>query len=238
MEKREHIILGLMWQIIKIYISSKITLKRHPEIILLKRPDEADDILQKLNYEEILIRWANYHIQKHGGDKFIKNVGSDMVDGYAYGHILKSVAPSLPANYFDLSPEKRAEAVIDTCKQEGINSPINASGITSGNARLNTLLMAEIFNNRHGLIIEKEHVVELPPETETDETREIRIFKNWINSQGIENVYVNYLIDDLKDGTILLKVIDRLRPNTVDWKKYSNKLGSRIHIIQNCNYVI
>lgn len=24
----------------------------------------------------------------------------------------------------------------------------------------------------------------------------------------------------------------------VDWKKYSNKLNSRIHIIQNCNYVV
>ena len=64
------------------------------------------------------------------------------------------------------------------------------------------------------------------------------MFKNWINSQGIDEVYVNYLIDDLRDGTILLKVIDRLRPNLVDWKKYSKKLNSRIHIVQNCNYVV
>jgi hypothetical protein len=50
---------------------------------------------------------------------------------------------------------------------------------------------------------------------------------------------VNYLIDDLKTGLILLKVIDRLRPGSVDWKgHYSNKLNSRIHIVQNCNYVI
>lgn len=69
----------------------------------------------KLGYEEILIRWVNYHIKKHGGDKQVKNVGQDMADGYGYGHVLKSVAPSLPANYFDLSPEQRAEAVIETC---------------------------------------------------------------------------------------------------------------------------
>lgn len=44
---------------------------------------------------------------------------------------------------------------------------------------------------------------------------------------------------DLRDGRTLLKVIDRLRPNTVDWnKRYSNKLNSRIHIVQNCNYVL
>ncbi len=35
-----------------------------------------------------------------------------------------------------------------------------------------------------------------------------------------------------------MKVIDRLRPGIVDWKKYSDKLHSRIHIIQNCNYVV
>jgi plastin-1 len=64
------------------------------------------------------------------------------------------------------------------------------------------------------------------------------VFKNWINSQGIEGAYVNYLIDDLKDGIILLKVIDRLRPGNVDWKKVSDKKHSRIHIIQNCNYAV
>lgn len=67
----------------------------------------------------------------------------------------------------------------------------------------------------------------------------MRIFKNWINSQGIDDVYVNYLMQDLRDGRILLKVIEKLRPGTVDWnKRFSNKLNSRIHIVQNCNYVL
>jgi hypothetical protein len=43
---------------------------------------------------------------------------------------------------------------------------------------------------------------------------------------------------DLKDGKILLKVIDRLRPGTVEWNKFSNKLHSRIHTVQNCNYAV
>ena len=45
-------------------------------------------------------------------------------------------------------------------------------------------------------------------------------------------------MDDLRTGIILLKVIDKLRPGTVDWKKVSNKVNSRIHIIQNCNTVV
>lgn len=35
-----------------------------------------------------------------------------------------------------------------------------------------------------------------------------------------------------------MKVIDRLRPGNVDWKKVSEKKNSRIHIIQNCNYAV
>ena len=42
----------------------------------------------------------------------------------------------------------------------------------------------------------------------------------------------------MKNGRILLKVVDKLRPGSVDWTKYSNKLHSRIHIVQNCNYVV
>jgi len=78
-----------------------------------------------------------------------------MADGYGYGHVLQNVAPSLPKNYFDLDKNARATTVIETCKNEGIRSPINPEGITSGNPRLNTLLCAEIFNNRHGLVLEK-----------------------------------------------------------------------------------
>ncbi len=45
-------------------------------------------------------------------------------------------------------------------------------------------------------------------------------------------------MNDLRDGRILLKVLDNFKPGIVDWKKYSDKLKSRIHIIQNCNYVL
>ena len=51
-------------------------------------------------------------------------------------------------------------------------------------------------------------------------------------------MFVNYLMDDLRDGIILLKVIDHFRPGMVNWKQVSNKTNSRIFIIQNCNYVV
>ena len=65
-----------------------------------------------------------------------------MSDGYGYGHVLKSVASSLPPDYFEKSTEERAKSVIDTCRAEGLNPPIEAQGIMSGNPKLNTLLLA------------------------------------------------------------------------------------------------
>lgn len=92
-----------------------------------------------------------------------------MADSYAYGNVLQSVASSLPKDFYDHDKEKRAEEVIETCKTEGLNPPINPDGITSGNPRLNTLLCAEIFNNKHGLFFEEEkEIPDMPPEAETD----------------------------------------------------------------------
>lgn len=55
---------------------------------------------------------------------------------------------------------------------------------------------------------------------------------------GLEDVYVNWLIDDLKDGRVLLKVIERFRPGLVNWsEKYSEKHSIFVWVA-NDNYVI
>jgi len=64
--------------------------------------------MQRLGYEDILIRWLNYHIKKNGGNREIKNLGSDMADGYAYGNLLQSIGTSLNKQYFDLNQQQRA----------------------------------------------------------------------------------------------------------------------------------
>lgn len=50
-------------------------------------------------------------------------------------------------------------------------------------------------------------------------SREERVFRLWINSLGIEDVYVNNLVDECKDGVILNKVINKIDDKAVDWKK-------------------
>jgi len=57
--------------------------------------------MQKLGYEEILIRWVNYHIAKNGGDKKIANLGKDLCDGQGYGHVLQNVSNHWDKGYWE-----------------------------------------------------------------------------------------------------------------------------------------
>lgn len=63
MEAREHLILGLIWQIVRIGLMSKITLNNHPELFRLLEPGEDINDLLKLPPEQILLRWLNYHLK-------------------------------------------------------------------------------------------------------------------------------------------------------------------------------
>jgi hypothetical protein len=64
--------------------------------------------MQKLGYEEILIRWLNYHIKKNNGDRVISNLGKDMVDGYAYGNVLQNVSNHFKKSYWDHNQDQRS----------------------------------------------------------------------------------------------------------------------------------
>lgn len=75
---RPILILGLVWQIIKIQMLSSISLKNFPELAVLLCEDETLADFVKLPPETILLRWLNYHLTKAGFDRFISNFGSDV----------------------------------------------------------------------------------------------------------------------------------------------------------------
>lgn len=62
-EGREHLILGLIWQIIKRGLLSKIDIKLHPELYRLLEEDETLDEFLRLPPDQILLRWFNYHLK-------------------------------------------------------------------------------------------------------------------------------------------------------------------------------
>lgn len=62
-EGREHLILGLIWQIIRRGLLSKIDIKLHPELYRLLEDDETLEAFLRLPPDQILLRWFNYHLK-------------------------------------------------------------------------------------------------------------------------------------------------------------------------------
>ena len=58
-----HLILGLIWQIVKIQLLAAISLKEHPELVRLLRDGEELSDLMALPPDQILLRWFNFHLE-------------------------------------------------------------------------------------------------------------------------------------------------------------------------------
>ncbi len=60
----EHLILGLIWQIIRRGLLAQVDIKLHPELYRLCEEDETIDDLLRLTPDQILLRWFNYHLKQ------------------------------------------------------------------------------------------------------------------------------------------------------------------------------
>lgn len=65
-EGREHLILGLIWQIIRRGLLAQVDIKLHPELYRLCEEGETVEDLLRLTPDQILLRWFNYHLKAAG----------------------------------------------------------------------------------------------------------------------------------------------------------------------------
>ncbi|KAL4508359.1 hypothetical protein ABPG72_003663 [Tetrahymena utriculariae] len=241
-DKREHIILGLVWQIIKAQMLFKIDLKNHPYLIRLKKEEEEISDLLKLPKEELLIRWFNYHLENAKHPTKINNFSKDVSSGTEYTILLNQIAPEkCNKDGLNLDQLERCKKVIHDSKLLGVPPCVKPSDIVNGNQKLNLIFCAHLFNNCPGLTpTEQEKIVAagmIDDDNDPEASREERVFRMWMNSLNIEDVYLNNMIQDLRDGVVLCKIMDKLAPGKVDMKKVSNK-NSKFTKIQNANYAV
>lgn len=241
-EQREYLILGIIWQIIKILMLSKVNLKNHPELVkLVEEGEELSDLL-KMSPEVILLRWFNYHLKHAGTTRRVNNFENDIKDSECYTLLLNQIDPSRcdksAMTIEDLTA--RAGKVIENAGRIGVDSPITPPNIVSGNAKLNIIFAAAIFNNNPGLHATEQELYEAAGllNDDAEGTREERAFRMWINSLGIEGLYINNLYEDVKDGLAILKVIDKVEPGTVNWKRVEMRTNHRLKRLANCGLVI
>lgn len=238
-EGRPYLIMGLIWQIIKIGLFAKINLTHHPELYRLLEPGETIEDLLKLPIEEILLRWFNYHLKAAGSNRRVKNFHGDIKDSEAYTVLLHQIAPKsagVDKNALNESNlEKRAGMVLDNAAKIDCRKFLKPRDIVTGNAKLNLAFVANLFNTHPALEPIKEEVIII------EETREEKTFRNWMNSLGVEP-FVNNLYEDLRDGLVLIQLFEKVSPGIVDHKKVNyppwKAMGSEMKKIENCNYAV
>ncbi|CAB4009606.1 plastin-3-like [Paramuricea clavata] len=238
-----HLVLGLIWQIIRIGLLAKINLANVPGLARLLQEGETMDDLMKLSPEEILLRWVNYHLEKSGSNKRIRNFGNDISDSEAYAVLLSQIAP--PQFGIDESPlresdkMKRAELVLVNADKMKCRKFVRPSDIVKGHSKLNMAFVANLFNTYPCL----PPVEDMEDEEfeEYEETREELTFRNWMNSLGA-NPFVSHLYNNLHDGIVLFQLFDKIKPGIVNWEKVNKppfkQMGGKMKKIENCNYAV
>ncbi|POS83910.1 putative actin-bundling protein Sac6, partial [Erysiphe pulchra] len=243
-EVREHLILGLIWQVIRRGLLAKIDIKIHPELYRLLEEDETLEQFLRLPPEQILLRWVNFHLKAANWPRRVSNFSSDVKDAENYTVLLAQIAPDKctrsPLHTRDLL--QRAEQVLQNADSLNCRKFLTPSSLIAGNPRLNLAFVANLFNNHPALdpITEEEKLqVE---DFDAEGEREARVFTLWLNSLDVQPA-VNSLFDDLRDGNILLQAYDKVVRGSVNWK-FVNKLPSngtelsRFKAVENTNYAI
>uniref|UniRef100_A0AAQ6A1Y0 Calponin-homology (CH) domain-containing protein n=1 Tax=Amphiprion ocellaris TaxID=80972 RepID=A0AAQ6A1Y0_AMPOC len=237
-EGRQHLVLGLLWQVIKIGLFADIELSRNEALIALLRDGESLEDLMKLSPEELLLRWANYHLEEAGCGK-INNFSSDIKDSKAYYSILNQVAPKgdeegIPPIAIDMSgirekeDLKRAECMLDQADRLGCRQFVMPADVVRGNPKLNLAFVANLFNKYPAL--KKPENQDIDWSSIEGETREERTFRNWMNSLGV-NPRVNHLYADIDDALVIFQLYEKIKV-PVDWDRVNKppypKLGSNM----------
>ncbi|KAK3753037.1 hypothetical protein QZH41_014993 [Actinostola sp. cb2023] len=236
---KPHLVLGLLWQIIRIGLFSHITISEVPGLWRLLRDGEDVSVLHKMSPEELLIRWVNYHLEQAGSGRRINNFGVDV----------KSICTSMQCTRFccllqNRDETARAEKVLRNADKIGCKKFVRATDIVGGYEKLNMAFVANLFNHYPFLPAEGddlERFIDL--KVNMHETREEKTYRNWMNSLGV-NPFVTWLYTDLYDGHVLFQLYDRIHPGVVHWDKVASreacrsKYGGNIKRIENCNYAL
>lgn len=262
------LILEFLFGLIKTKYFQCISVRQRPELIeICDNPEtglsglklkEIDvDVLKGLDRDSLLMRWINWHrIAEAAGklDSLSKDWGEDLSDSTAYSAILSRIAEckhdASAMEDKSKTDGKRARHVIDKATYLKVDHFHIPNNITSGSKRLNLLFAACLFNCNTGFSDDDDDMEEgktkkvgadpnaIPFESLSDELREERAYRMWINSCGIPNCFVNNLFLDSRDGLKILKLIDYIRPDTVNWKKAEKNPKGRFQKLTNCGLVI
>ncbi|XP_028025763.1 plastin-2 [Bombyx mandarina] len=237
---KPHLVLGLLWQIIRIGLFNQITLEHCPGLTELLNDQERIEDLLALSPEAILLRWVNHQLQSAGVTRRCANFQHDVADSEIYSYLLKQIAPSDAGVTLEALSEsdlhRRAEIMLQQAEKLRCRAFVTPADVVAGVYKLNLAFVANLFNQHPGL----QRTDDAEEYHQLDETREEKTYRNWMNSMGVAP-HVNWLYSDLTDGLVIFQLYDIIKPGIVNWKKVHrqfSKLRKFMERLENCNYAV
>ena len=142
-----HLVLGIVWQIVKMHLLAGIDIKEMPELVCLLEDGETIADLMKLPKDKILLRWLNYHLDRAGHPEKATNFGRDLQDSVKLTKVLNQLAPECcDLSALDQSDmTKRAEKVCGDARNMGAKHNAIPSAIVNGNPKVCMAFVARLF---------------------------------------------------------------------------------------------
>uniref|UniRef100_A0A3Q1N6S7 Plastin 1 n=1 Tax=Bos taurus TaxID=9913 RepID=A0A3Q1N6S7_BOVIN len=231
-EGKPHLVLGLLWQIIKVGLFADIEISRNEALIALLKEGEDLEELMRLSPEELLLQWVNYHLT---------NAGWPTISNFKCQNTCQICFECQMGFRSKLELEfnsQRAEFMLQEADKLGCRQFVTPADVVSGNPKLNLAFVANLFNTYPGL--HKPDNNDIDVNLLEGESKEERTFRNWMNSLGV-NPYINHLYSDLADALVIFQLYEMIRV-PVDWSHVNKPpypaLGGNMKKIENCNYAV
>uniref|UniRef100_A0A7N9ANW5 Plastin-3 n=1 Tax=Mastacembelus armatus TaxID=205130 RepID=A0A7N9ANW5_9TELE len=252
-EGKPHLVLGLLWQIIKIGLFAVIELSRNeaenctPTYLLLIHFYSPIILFPQTMVMLVFVCTAIAALLEEGEslDELMKLSPEELLLRWVNFH-LKKVGMSISnfsgdikdsKAYFHLLEQIAPDGSKEDAEHLGCRQFVTATDVVCGNAKLNMAFIATLFNKHPALTKPENQDWNLE-----SETREEKTFRNWMNSLGV-SPHVHHIYGDLQNAIVILQLYEKIKV-PVEWEYRVNHPpfkgvgGGHLKKIENCNYAV
>eukprot|EP00088_Acartia_fossae_P013749 TRINITY_DN17270_c0_g1_i1.p1 TRINITY_DN17270_c0_g1~~TRINITY_DN17270_c0_g1_i1.p1 ORF type:complete len:530 (-),score=-24.84 TRINITY_DN17270_c0_g1_i1:33-1511(-) len=231
-----HLILGCLWQLLKKVVMKNIDLHINENLFRLLKDGETIDHLIEMRREDLLTRWVNFQLEEAESPRRMKDLKSSLKDGLIYLDLLSHIGQTNELkDYYNKAPIERIKAVMDHVKNKyDIKIYFSPDLIENGNDKINTILLASIYN-ANPFLEDIDQKIQFEDNLETDNEKKIII--NWLicnlPEYDIDNIYEIASI-----GIWPLEIISKITRKEINEKVIKRKPRNINERIDNCNYLM
>eukprot|EP00761_Pharyngomonas_kirbyi_P014269 gb/GECH01014299.1/.p1 GENE.gb/GECH01014299.1/~~gb/GECH01014299.1/.p1 ORF type:complete len:778 (+),score=248.19 gb/GECH01014299.1/:1-2334(+) len=241
------LVMGVLWQIMRLDLLSQMDVGEHVGLLELKGDYEDLNAFLNVSKKELLTRWINHHMMKFqsqhpdvGSDdepSISENLGNELRDGTVYLRLLSQVAPhACPPEEVtrrmeqQTSPQENAEYVVQVLSNmESLRDRIHVKpeDLSSGNSRINLVLLTTLFQHADGL--DAEEVVKAENRSEAEIRQDVLEAQLEGTARSMPGIRPAYITAFMNTASALRKDAQRAQKRVEELEAQSKANEEQLH---------